>query len=490
MDDAGAYGTEAATERIATVLHAERGAVLRETYGDEKWAGVPDHTRVDVVANAIDDLVERAIYRPDYFTNDEHVRAALRVAVKLRRDNLHRRGRSRKVVPLHDDFEPVDHSAAGSDQDEIADALRHRELLPYARDCLAELTETQEQILRLKAQEAADGTPLGDRRIAKILGLSGRPEVQRELRYAMKTIAQFAVVLEAGRLCGKRAVSIESYLAGNASPDDVRRAEAHLDTCPACNHAYQHTRERLGREVAALIPLPVLALAGAGPVAKFGGLFSGRGWGRLDSLRDAIFGVFSRQPAGAELAAGSAASASAGGVAIGTKVVVGACLLAGGAGVCDRVVIPNVNYKPVKTQRTQAEEPRRARAAVLAPAFAAALAAPRPAPTARQTTAPSARTTTSRPRRVAHTATTPTAQAALAPAPDLHPGATGGGFEATAPQSSSSTAHAARRSSSTPAGGGFENGDGPAAIPPTPSTQAKGAPARDFNSTGFESGTP
>lgn len=472
------------TERIAELLTEEKPRMLRETYGKPEWQGITDDQRVDIVDAAIAWAIEKSIVQPWYFKNESHVSGA----THIRRDRI-RQERSLKTdreVPLFEDFEAVDVDAPGGDQDELAHMLSSRELSRSALDCLAELTEKQEQILRLKADAADAGTQMGERTIAKTLGLSGRDEVRRELYQIEEKIKQFAVVLQAGRLCGKRAASIQGHLAGTANSDDVRRAQAHLDTCESCSRAYSTTRHRLGREVAALAPLPAL-LAGTSH-HRLPDVLSWRFW-RLDALRDVVVGLVSRQPASADLV--SSAGASASNIAFGAKIAVGVCLVAGGAGVCDQVAGTGVLHhrptkvaqrapKPVHHTRATAATPTRVRSASTRPATALT-----PSPSRVRTTST---TTSSRSRRATPVAvaSTAVAKAASAPAPDLSPNAVGAGFEAKNPTATAASATTHPQATSR---GGFETAAGTPQTP-SPSTEARALPARDFNTTGFESGTP
>jgi hypothetical protein len=478
----GLSGRKPTFAEVAEILHAARADVLRAACVDRKWGSANEETRADRISDAIEDLLRRAKTDPDWFKDEGHVRNALTTAVLLRRDNLYRRGRNRQEVPLADLDGYVDVHADGADESEMVDAVTLRQLQRYAADCLAEMSPTQEQIFRLHhtGTPGKGGQRIGALGIAKKLGLSGAPVVQKELRAADRTIEQFAVILESGRLCGSRSAPIRSYIDGTATDEQVRLAETHLHTCPTCKRAYENTRDRLGREVAALIPMPLLAAAGAD---RYGVI--GRTFGRLDGVRDTIVGIFSRPPAGADVVAGSAASVSVGGVAIGAKVVIGACLIAGGGAVCDTVIVPGLgHHKPAAKHARKRVTHQRSAALTPVTVPGARITAVVAAPSPRARTASA---TTSTPSVQHTTASSATHTVTSAPAADLSPNTTGGGFETGGPTAATSTsltqhAHATSR-------GGFDTAAG-TPHSPSPSAKSRAFPARDFDTTGFESGTP
>lgn len=477
-------GRKPTPDEVAAVLIAERRRVLGEMRHTHGWQNASDADRAEVVDAAIAQLYSR-----DY--NDPgHIAASLRNAVKRRAAKFF--ARRRDDVGLVDDA--ADLASTTDDLDAVHGALDASALAPLAEDCLAELTATQAQIVRLKADGVADAA------IAKTLDLDGRLAVQKELHAAEHMIAMFAVVAEAGRLCGKRQVSIAAYQAGTASADDVRRAETHLAGCPTCSAAFERTRRALGRQVAALIPLPLL-LAADGPRSGLGGLggrltdlLSGGGSGsRLESMRDTALGVFVRNPASAETMAGAGLGGA--GVAVGAKAAVGLCVaaLAGGGAVCSSLgVLPaalNIN-KPDRAHVAKAKPKTKPKtnAAPIVPA-AAALATSTPRSTLPTTTS-SAQAPSSRASAAAHAARERRRKAARAQTARKRAAAARAASTNTL-QSSTPT---------TPPGATSTPGAAAAAPPPAPPVQAPASapkrtggtasPALTGTSGGFENGTP
>jgi len=321
---------------------------------------------------------------------------SLRAAAGLRRRQYWHIRRNRpagRTIELTDDVADaiVDEATAPANDTPALSALT---LMPYAADCLAELSETQVQIYA----RIADGEREVD--IAKALGLAGRKAVQAERYAAEHTIAMFAQVVHAGRICGKRAVAINEYAAGKASADNVRRAQAHLASCEACAASFRATQSELSRRVAALIPAPTLALVAAHGRDGSGGILArvadllpgGGGGGRVETVREAALGVFVRNPGSIETMTGAGLSSA--GIAAGAKVVIGLCAvaIAGGGAVCSSLgVLPEgLNIRqPAEHQQRYASKP----APKAAPKTATtALVTPVPAPAA-TVPAPTSRTT-------------------------------------------------------------------------------------------------
>jgi hypothetical protein len=164
-------------------------------------------------------------------------------------------------------------------------------------------------------------------------------------------------------------VAIIEYAAGKASADNIRRAQAHLASCEACAASFRATQSELGRQVAALIPAPTLALVAAhgrggsgGILERLGDLLPGRGGGgRVETVREAALGVFVRNPGSIETVTGAGLSSA--GIAAGAKVVIGLCAvaIAGGGAVCSSLgVLPEgLNIRePAEHQQQHASKPK------------------------------------------------------------------------------------------------------------------------------------
>jgi DNA-directed RNA polymerase specialized sigma24 family protein len=462
-------------EQTAELLVAERDAVLREMPRTSEWSGAAP----DAIAEGVDSAIAQLWSRS--FKNADHIKAALRSAAKLRGLAHWRNVRERQPEDAAGGHTELDALGATPDfTDDAAETADLQALLPYAQDCLAELSELQADVLKLYR-----GHGVSRAQTAAQLGISAS-DVQKAVDQAEHTIAMFAVVVQAGRLCAKRSTSITAYLQGTPTTDDVRRAQAHLESCAACHAAYMGTKRRFAHQVASLVPLP-LALAGAhvGALSKLASLFGGRpagGGGRLDAVRETAFGIFSRQPNAAEAAAGAGLGGA--GIAVGAKLAIGACAvaIAGGGAVCSSIgVLPDgLNIADHTSHSARDEHKRTAERpstrASLTPVLPAAPIAPTAAPAS---TTPNARAAATRPSTRSSSSTTTKA----APAPDLHPGSSGGGgFENGS--SSSSTATPAPSPAATSA-------SAPASKAPSSSSSTSAAPAAGgFDGSGFENGTP
>jgi hypothetical protein len=352
------------------------------------WSGAPDAD----IEDALQEAVLAVMQGP---TIPAHrVLMSLRAAAGLRRRHYWHIRRNRPAgrhVELTDELAAatVDHHPIGDDWGTPGTAAA---MFPYAADCLAELTETQVQIYA----RIADGQREAD--IARALGLAGRKAVQAERYAAEHTIAMFAQVVAAGRVCGKRAVAISDYAAGKASPDNVRRAQAHLASCQACAASFATTKRQLGRQVAALTPAPTLALAATNGRGGTGGILArladllpgGGGGGRVETVREATLGVLVRNPASIETVTGAGLSSA--GIAAGAKVVIGLCAvaIAGGGAVCSSLGVLPEGLNVRQPEHHQQLAATKARAKPKPKTATTTLVAPLPAPVA-TTSAPTAR---------------------------------------------------------------------------------------------------
>lgn len=320
---------------VAQALEALRAGALKSMRQWRVWQGVDDAQLEDYFQDVAAVLLTRPLY------SAEHVRRSLYQELGFRSKRHWQLRRRRPEIPTDDDrvFDSPDQSA-----DDEGPTYQDVE------DCLAELTERQAVIFKLHRGE-------GQKRkaVARQLGIT-EAEVLKDLYAATHRIAQFTVVLEAGRACGKRAAAIEAYVAGRATPDEVRRAKAHLAACQPCLLAYRRAVPRVANKVAALIPMPLL-VSGDLPARVLAFLHGRPTGGRLDGLRDAALSVFVRQPTNAEALTAGAGGA---GLAVGAKLATGACIAvvaAGGTAVCSTLgVLPGELHlghhrHPTVTQR-------------------------------------------------------------------------------------------------------------------------------------------
>ena len=310
---AAGQGKQFTPDRIAVLLDGWRPQVLREMGRRRLWRGV-DATELE---DQFQDVALVLCGRD--FASEEHLRRALWTGLGFRAKDFWKAAR-RREIPVGEFFEEI----LGDDRlQAVEDAAATAADRRYVDDCLSELDPRERSVYKL-----ANGEQLSRRRVAKTLRLS-EAEVLRVLYRAQRKIDQVAVLAVAGRLCGRRRSAVTSLARGQARGLTLEQARAHLSHCPDCLVAFREQRAALSREVASVLPLPALAAQDHG--ASVAGL--------LDQIRG-LPGAAKRQAydlAGRTPSSGAEeAVAGAGGLAIGTKVVVTLCVgaAAGGGAIC------------------------------------------------------------------------------------------------------------------------------------------------------------
>lgn len=157
-----------------------------------------------------------------------------------------KRAERKRAVPMGD--EALDAPDAGRPlEDALADGLDAARV----REIVDELPERRQAIVKLRYfLDCAPGE------IQRLLGIRERV-YRRELERAMRQIAEHYERVLDGSFCDSRRSLVMAYVAGLASPDRARKAQAHIDSCPGCRQWAVQLRDA-AREVAALLPLPVL----------------------------------------------------------------------------------------------------------------------------------------------------------------------------------------------------------------------------------------
>lgn len=475
-------------DRVGAVLVDRFDLVLSEMPHVHGWAGAPRQVMEDALSDTVEAVLRAHINRP--YIDENLVAGALRAGVKLRAKQYWWRKRERKSGQDHVELtaDTAGLPAVVDDHDATVEALSAAALMPFARDCLAELTERQAQIIRMQAED------VGVRTIAKAFGLE-RKDIQREMRYAEKAISRFAMLLEAGRVCGKRAPAIAAYADGLASADDVRRAEAHLDVCPQCHAAFVKTKSALGAQVAALVPVPALVVAGGhgrfGAIfARLGELVGSHGSGRGETLRETALGVFVRNPGSTEALTGAGLGGA--GIAVGAKAAIGLCVaaLAGGSAVCSSLgVLPDgLNIRHPDKPKIAKAKPKPTAKAPTTASTTSSFTVPTPAPTLPATTstrasasvAPAAAQAARERRRRAARAKAARKHAVAARAAATNP------LQSSSPTGTTSSAAAPAASAPPPA----PPVQAPAPSPAPKPSSATASPALTGSAGGFENGTP
>jgi RNA polymerase sigma factor (sigma-70 family) len=305
-------GKQFTPDRIAALLDGWRPQVLREMGRRRLWRGADAAELEDQFQDVALVLCGRD------FASEEHLRRALWTGLGFRAKDFWKAAR-RREIPVGEFFEET----LGDDRlQAVEDAAATAADRRYVDDCLSELDPRERSVYKL-----AKGEQLSRRRVAKTLRLS-EAEVLRVLYRAQRKIDQVAVLVAAGRLCGRRRSAVASLARGQARGLTLEQARAHLSHCPDCLLAFREQRAALSREVASVLPLPTLAHDQGASVAA-----------ALDHLRG-LPGAVKRQAyelAGRTPSGGAEeAVAGAGGLAIGTKVVVTLCVgaAAGGGAIC------------------------------------------------------------------------------------------------------------------------------------------------------------
>jgi DNA-directed RNA polymerase specialized sigma24 family protein len=298
-------------EAVARVATARRDRLLRIHRRRLRWEDLED-----CYSQATLELVARA--QRDPFASQEHILNALEQKFSSRIDDRRRAigGRSpiemaiAKAVPVETPesgaIDLEDRSAEVVSQ--VAGRLEVRRL----REVAAELTDDQRLVLACQVSLGMDCSEFCGR-----FGWSAekfRKVAQRGRARLRALVAEY----HAGERCERLEPDLVAYLAGAGSEAQMQRAAEHLANCVACASRLR-ALDRASRQVAALLPVPVIAKAGL--LAKAGGGFA------LVARR--LLTVVGRGPTeigAAGVAGGSAVGAGA------VKLGVAAACLAGAAG--------------------------------------------------------------------------------------------------------------------------------------------------------------
>jgi DNA-directed RNA polymerase specialized sigma24 family protein len=301
-------------EAVARVADARRDRLLRFHRRRLRWEDLED-----CYSQATLELVARA--RRDPFSSSEHIQNALEQKFSSRIDDRRRAigGRSPIEMAIATAL-PVDmpEAGAGELEDPSAEVVRQvvaRLEVRRLREVADELTEDQRLVLACQISLGMDCAEFCRR-----FGWSSekfRKVAQRGRGRLRALVAEY----EVGERCARLEPDLIAFAAQTATAEQGRRATAHLTNCTACS-AHFRALERASREVAALLPAPVLVRAGL--LGKLGGV--------AVALRR-VLGVFG---GGAETGAAGVAGGSAVGAGALKIGVVAACLAgaAGGYAIC------------------------------------------------------------------------------------------------------------------------------------------------------------
>ncbi|HEX4188578.1 MAG TPA: sigma-70 family RNA polymerase sigma factor [Solirubrobacteraceae bacterium] len=212
-----------------------------------------------------------------HYTNEEHLRNALRHGIKHRALNVHRNQRRRTQIlaqsaPSMQRIEEGHHSHSGPEDA----ALGEQDRL-IATEFLTELSELEQRVFWLTAEG------LRYRAIAATLQIPVN-EARNASRSCERKRQRFQLLYDTGRLCGYRAATIQALQGGQlTSLELARRAFAHLDACTRCRAEHKTNAKRLSlsfrEQIAAVLPIPALLTRTGGATAHHHAL------GRLLTLK-------------------------------------------------------------------------------------------------------------------------------------------------------------------------------------------------------------
>src|SRR4051794_1148309 len=271
-------------DEIADRLERWRPRVLGEMGRRRLWSNVPPAEREDQFQDVAFVLVTRQ------FRSDEHLLRALWTGLGFRGKDFWKSAR-RRETSVPEFFDEVMVEDRGVPPEEVAAAAADSR---HVEDCLSELDSRERSVYRLMK-----GEQLGRGRTASALGLT-EAEVLRALYTAQRKIDQVAVILTSGRMCARRSAAVRALARSEARGIELDQARAHLSHCTACLHGFREYQAVLGRDVAAIAPVPALALAGHLAAGSSHAAHSLRD--TLASLKAHAYNLAGRSPGGSGVA--------------------------------------------------------------------------------------------------------------------------------------------------------------------------------------------
>lgn len=299
-------------EEVALALHERREELLRELRGLSSARGIPGW----VLEEIVDDAVCAVVMKPRVVLNDEHVRRAFWLSVKLLLAR-YREGRHRVRIGSWEraDFDAVARHASASSRT-VAEEVELKDRMACAADFMAQLDEFEARVTVVMAVRG-----VGLRATARELGVPVKA-VKAAAHSAQTKLEQVAIIAAAGRMCGYRQRVIEARVSGVARAEEVRAARAHIAACAGCRRRYvrlvreMRRREFQRRASAAFLPLPMLVeVAHAGWAERLGAFVGARlpgGAGPVGGPRERALALLG----------GSAGATKTAGVLAGTALIV------------------------------------------------------------------------------------------------------------------------------------------------------------------------
>jgi len=225
-------------EEAAAELQGRRAELIGQLRRRSEARGVPPAAQVEIV----DEAITAVVMSRRGTSNEHHLLGAFWLAVHNRccryREGRHftRLGSRQRV-----DFDVA--VERPTDVGNPFESLELRDRLARAADLMAELDAREREIFAVMVTYRIGPVPT-----ARHLGLP-LGEVRSAVRSAKAKLERVAVIAAAGRMCAYRYRVIVAYAAGEASDQDARRAQAHMNACVSCRRVYrQLRREMQGRE--------------------------------------------------------------------------------------------------------------------------------------------------------------------------------------------------------------------------------------------------
>jgi RNA polymerase sigma factor (sigma-70 family) len=244
-------GAQLDAQLVGALLAEWRHGELRLARSYRQCRGVSAEQLEDIYQDTSLVLLRRG------YSDQEHLRNALRKGIKNRALQLHRDEHTRREILKRTapDLFAVRDTGGIENPPELA-ALLHQDRA-VVREFLTELTEAEKQVFVLMA----DG--MRHRSIAPTLGLPLN-EARKIVRVCERKRERFQLLYDTGRLCGFRSSTILAMQDGRATSDELaEQAFAHLEGCAHCRAEHKTNARRLRRtfqgQAAALLPFPALA---------------------------------------------------------------------------------------------------------------------------------------------------------------------------------------------------------------------------------------
>lgn len=321
----GHRAAEGSPEWVAELLGRWQAREVRIAQGFPECRGLA----LEEIEDLYQDTLLRLLERP--YENEEHLRNALRQALRRRALNLHRdrRRRAERLAQCAPGIYALAEAGAAAQAPEAAALLAEDRAI--AAEFMAELDPLEQLVFR----RLVDG--MRYRAIAVAEGID--PKLARNTASAIERKRErFQLLYDSGRLCGYRARTITALQHDEETSTELaERALAHLESCAQCRAQHRTNarllRARFERQAAALLPLPALA-GRAGWLSRADArlrMLVHRflpEWGALGgggSVREQAVAIIAGGGVATKIAAGVAA------VTVATSSAIGAHLLAGGA---------------------------------------------------------------------------------------------------------------------------------------------------------------